>query len=60
MQPMYINRSALAIRWNMSVSTLKRWERLGLLRPIRFPTGTVRFRLREVEKIEAERGVCDV
>ena len=56
MQPKYINRSALAIRWNMSVSTLKRWERLGLLRSIRFPTGTVRFRLREVEEIESKGG----
>ena len=52
-QPL-IARRALALRWGICLETLKRMEARGLLHPIRFNQRLLRYRLDEVEAIEAD------
>ena len=41
-------------RWRVSITTLKRREQQGILRPIRMSTHVVRYRLSDVVRAEDE------
>lgn len=49
-----ISRRALAVRWGVSVETVKRRERSGALRAVRFNARLVRYRVSEVEQYERD------
>ena len=51
--PALLTRKGLANRWQLSVETLKRRERCGILPFLKLGRG-VRYRLVDVERIEAE------
>ena len=51
-----LSRRELADRWSMSVETLKRRERCGILPFLKLGRG-VRYRLSDIEQIEAEAEV---
>ena len=51
-QDRLLDRSSLKDRWDCSLESLKRWERAGILRPLKIGC-KVRYRLSDV--IEAER-----
>jgi hypothetical protein len=51
-----ISRRTLAERWELSVETLKRRERSGILRSLKLGRG-VRYRLSDIERIEADADV---
>ena len=48
-----ISRRQLATRWGTSTGTLKRRERQGVLRSIRFNQRLLRYRLSDIIAIEA-------
>ena len=48
-----LSRADLAERWGVSKETIKRRERDGLLTPLRFNQRLLRYRLSEIEAIEA-------
>jgi hypothetical protein len=52
MQDRLLSRADLKERWACSLETLKRREKVGLLRPLRLG-GKVKYRLSEI--VEAER-----
>ena len=52
----FVTRRELADRWKLSVQTLKRRERSGLLRCLKLGRG-VRYRLSDVEHLEADAEV---
>ena len=47
-----ISRSELARRWSTSMSTIKRREREGVLRPLVFNARLLRYRLSDIEDVE--------
>jgi hypothetical protein len=49
-----LTRSELAKRWKVSIETLKRRERAKVLRPVRLDGRVIRYRLRDVLRIEEE------
>ncbi|MCB1095498.1 MAG: hypothetical protein KDN22_07945 [Verrucomicrobiae bacterium] len=49
-----ISRKHLANRWSVSIETIKRREREGLIRAIQFNRRLLRYRLSDVERIEEE------
>jgi hypothetical protein len=49
-------RNALARRWDVSIETLKRREKAGLLPVLKLGRG-VRYRLVDIERIEADAEV---
>ena len=51
-----LSRRALAQRWSCCNETIKRRERQGILKAIRFNTRLLRYRLSEVIAIEAAAG----
>jgi len=51
-----LSRRVLAQRWSCCVETIKRREREGLLRPVRFNQRLLRYRLSEIISIEASGG----
>ena len=48
-----IDRKELAARWGCSILTVKRREKDGILKPIHLSTRLVRYRLADVEELEA-------
>ena len=48
-----LSRRAVAQRWQTSIETVKRREKEGLLRAIRFNERLLRYKLSEIEAIEA-------
>ena len=48
-----IDRKELASRWGCSIPTIKRREIDGMLKPIHLSTRLVRYRLADVEALEA-------
>jgi predicted site-specific integrase-resolvase len=48
-----LSRKAVAERWQTSVETIKRRERAGLIKPLRFNSRLIRYRLADVEALEA-------
>jgi hypothetical protein len=51
-----LTRSDLSRRWSVSLETLKRRERAGILRYLKLGRG-VRYRIEEVKRIEQEAEV---
>ena len=49
-----LSRRAVAQRWSVSTATIKRRERAGLLRAVRFNQRLLRYRLSDILKIEQE------
>jgi hypothetical protein len=52
----FLTRKGLADRWQLSVETLKRRERCGILPFLKLGRG-VRYRLEEIERLEADAEV---
>lgn len=52
-QAVLIDRINLATRWSCSVMTIKRREKEGLLKPVYLSNRIVRYRLQDIEAIEA-------
>ncbi len=48
-----MSRKAIADRWQTSVETVKRREKAGLLKAIRFNQRLLRYKLSNVEAVEA-------
>jgi hypothetical protein len=48
-----LSRKQVASRWGCSTETVKRRERAGILRSIRFNGRNVRYRLADIERVEA-------
>lgn len=48
-----IDRNNLATRWSCSVMTIKRMEKRGELSPVYLAERIVRYRLQDIEAIEA-------
>jgi hypothetical protein len=51
-----LSRRAVADRWQTSVETVKRREKAGLLKAIRFNERLLRYKLSDVEAFEAAAG----
>jgi predicted site-specific integrase-resolvase len=49
-----LSRKAVAERWQTSVETVKRREKAGLIKAIRFNQRLVRYRLSDIAAFEAE------
>jgi len=54
-----LTRRDLAARWKVSIQTLKRRERAGILRPVRLDGRIIRYRMRDVVRIEQDGCHCD-
>jgi predicted site-specific integrase-resolvase len=52
----FLSRRAVANRWQTSVETVKRREREGLLKAIRFNQRLLRYKLSDIEALEAAAG----
>lgn len=50
----FITRSQLAERWQLSGESLKRYERRGILKPVKIAARMLRYRLADIEAIENE------
>lgn len=53
-QERQLSRKELSERWNLSIKTIKRRERAGILRPLSLGARTVRYRLSEILAIEED------
>jgi hypothetical protein len=51
-----LSRKAVAQRWETSVETIKRREREGLLKAIRFNQRLLRYKLSDIEALENAAG----
>jgi hypothetical protein len=51
-----LSRRAVADRWQTSVETVKRREKDGLLKAIRFNQRLLRYKLSDIQALEAEAG----
>jgi len=49
-----LSRKELSERWNVSIKTLKRREKAGILRPLSLGPRTVRYRLSDILRIEED------
>jgi len=49
-----ITRKDLSGRWSLSIKSLKRREKAGLLRPLTLSSNTVRYRLSDILAIEED------
>jgi predicted site-specific integrase-resolvase len=50
----HLSRRDVAQRWRTSTETVKRREREGLLKAVRFNARLIRYKLSEVERYERE------
>jgi predicted DNA-binding transcriptional regulator AlpA len=57
-QDQLISRRDLAARWNLSIKTIHRREKEGILCPLFLGERTVRYRLSEI--IEVERRLTEI
>jgi hypothetical protein len=48
-----LSRRAVAARWQTSVETVKRREKAGLIKPIRFNQRLLRYKLSDIAAFEA-------
>lgn len=51
----FLTRNELAQRWRSSISTIKRLEASGKLKPIRFGPRRVLYRIEDIQAIEASQ-----
>lgn len=59
MEKPLISRKALAERWEVTVDSLKRYEKQGMLSPIKITSRMLRYRLSEVVARESGGGSGD-
>ena len=52
---LFLYRKALANRWSTSIATLKRLEKKGVLNIQPLSERVLRYRLEDIERIEAEQ-----
>ena len=52
--PQFITRKQLAERWDVSIESLKRYERRGILSPVKIAPRVLRYRFAEIEARETE------
>jgi predicted site-specific integrase-resolvase len=52
--PQFITRKQLAERWDVSIESLKRYERRGILRPVKIAPRVLRYAFEEIEARERE------
>ena len=50
----FLSRAEVMRRWRVSITTVKRREQQGILRPIRMSAHAVRYRLSDVVRVEDE------
>jgi hypothetical protein len=50
----FLSRAEVMRRWRVSITTVKRREQQGILRPIRMSAHVVRYRLSDVVRAEDE------
>lgn len=50
----FITRTQLAERWACSTESLKRYERRGIIHPVKIAARMLRYRLAEIEQLEHE------
>jgi hypothetical protein len=50
----FITRNQLAERWACSTESLKRYERRGIIHPVKIAERMLRYRLAEIEALENE------
>ena len=50
----FLSRAEVMRRWRVSITTVKRREQQGILRPIRMSAHAVRYRLSDVVRAEDE------
>lgn len=53
-----LTRKTLSQRWEISVVTIKRWEKSNRLRPVRLGPRTIRYPLAYIEQLESQ-GIAD-
>jgi hypothetical protein len=53
-KPLFITRPQLAERWQVSCESCKRYERRGIIRPVKIAARMLRYRLDEIEALERE------
>lgn len=53
-KPIFITRPQLAARWNCSTESLKRYERRGIIHPVKIAARMLRYRMDEIENLEME------
>jgi len=51
---MFLSRQQLAERWGCCKETIKRRERAGILKPVRFSRRSLRYRIKDIEEIERQ------
>jgi hypothetical protein len=51
-RPIFITRPQLAVRWQVSGETIKRYERRGIVRPVKIAARMLRYRLSDIEALE--------
>lgn len=50
-----LSRAELAVRWSVSIETLKRYERRGILRPVKLAPRCLRYREEDIRAHEESR-----
>ena len=60
MEKPLISRKALAERWEVTTDSLKRYEKIGLLSPVKITPRMLRYRLSEVVARESAGGLAGV
>jgi excisionase family DNA binding protein len=56
-EPEFLSRGNVARLFGVSVSTVTRWARTGVLKAVRTPGGHYRFRAEEIRRV-ADRGLA--
>jgi hypothetical protein len=51
-----LTRQGVSLRWECCVETIKRKERAGVLKPIRFNSRMIRYRLSDIIAVETAGG----
>jgi predicted site-specific integrase-resolvase len=52
MKKVFIDRIELAERWMVSTESIKRYEKQGILQPIKIAPRVIRYRMDDIEAIE--------
>ena len=53
-KPVFITRPQLAERWQVSCESCKRYERRGIIHPVKIAARMLRYRLDEIEALERD------
>jgi hypothetical protein len=53
-KPLFITRQQLAERWQVTCESCKRYERRGIIHPVKIAARMLRYRLDEIENLERD------